>query len=274
MMSGMQPSLKIMGIMNLTPDSFFSASRTNLINDFNKEKFKYADIIDIGCESTRPGAEPVSERQETLRLNQFLEKEIQFSQTLSIDTYKPNVAKYALEHGFNMINDISGGGNDDAMLELACQYDCPIIVMHMKGTPLTMQKNTKYRDIISELIMFFEKKINFAETIGMKRENLILDPGIGFGKCIEDNYKIIRNLDKFKKLNHPILIGLSRKSFLSINGDQPRSRLSTTLAATVIAIQKGVDFIRVHDVEETYKLKMTLNRINHNQYYDAESCYS
>ena len=119
MMSGMQPSLKIMGIMNLTPDSFFSASRTNLINDFNKEKFKYADIIDIGCESTRPGAEPVSERQETLRLNQFLEKEIQFSQTLSIDTYKPNVAKYALEHGFNMINDISDGGNDDAMLELA-----------------------------------------------------------------------------------------------------------------------------------------------------------
>ena len=163
-----------------------------------------------------------------------------------------------------MINDIKSGGDDDSMFNVAAEYDCPIVIMHMNGSHRTMQKNPFYNDIIGDLISFFEKKIKRAQSIGIKRQNLILDPGIGFGKRVEDNDIIIHNLERLKQFNHPILLGLSRKSFLSINEDGPESRLPATLAATVLAIQKGVDILRVHDIEATYKLKTILQRItNH-----------
>ena len=251
----------IMGIINITPDSFFTHSIKDgniLCNDIEN---KYADIIDVGCESTRPGAIPLSEKNELSRLSMFLDNTLNLPKILSIDTYKPAVAKFALENGFNMINDIQSGLDNELMLNLAAEYDCPIVLMHIKGVPSTMQDNPSYKDIMGEIKYFFEKKLKTAQSLGIKRKNIILDPGIGFGKRIEDNDIILNNLDSLKQFDQPILIGLSRKSFLSVNGDGPESRLPATLGATVLAIQKGVDILRVHDIEETYKLKTILQRI-------------
>jgi len=255
----------IMGVVNITPDSFYPLSRTEPSKILNKTiEDQYADIIDIGCESSRPGAGTVTEKKELSRLAQFLDNKRHYTKILSIDTYKPAVARFALNNGFSMINDIKSGGDDDSMFNVAAEYDCPIVIMHMNGSPRPMQKNPFYNDIIGDLISFFEKKIKRAQSVGIKRENLILDPGIGFGKRVEDNDIIIHNLEKLKQFNHPILLGLSRKSFLSINKDGPESRLPATLGATVLAIQKGVDILRVHDIEATYKLKTILQRItNH-----------
>ena len=252
----------IMGIINLTPDSFYSHIQNDTSKIFDKLEYQYSDIIDFGCESSRPGAKAVSENVELSRLNDFLDKDLHFDKILSIDTYKPNVARFALENGFNMINDITSGGGDDIMLQLAAEYDCPIILMHMKGVPATMQDNPFYDDIMRDITNFFEKKLKTAQSLGIKQKNLILDPGIGFGKRMADNNIILENLDTLKQFNHTILLGVSRKSFLSINGDGPESRLSATLGATVLAIQKGADILRVHDIEETYKLKTILHRIS------------
>jgi dihydropteroate synthase len=143
----------------------------------------------------------------------------------------------------------------------------------MKGVPATMQENPFYDDIMSDITYFFEKKLKTAQNLGIKRNNLILDPGIGFGKRVEDNDVILDNLGVLKQFNHPILIGLSRKSFLSVNGDGPESRLSATLGATVIAIQKGADILRVHDIGETYKLRTTLQRISNLKPNNQEIAY-
>ena len=172
-----------------------------------------------------------------------------------------------------MINDIKAGGENDLMLEIAAEYDCPIVLMHMKGVPATMQNNPYCDDIMSDIISFFEMKLKRAESFGIKRNNLILDPGIGFGKRREDNDVILNNLDTLKQFNLQVLIGLSRKSFLSVNGDGPESRLPATLAATVLAIQKGVDILRVHDIEETFKLKTILQRISNLKPNNPEIAY-
>ena len=264
----------IMGILNLTPDSFFNHRQKDSENLFKDLEFKYADIIDVGCESSRPGAEPVSEKDELTRLTQFLDKKHKLPTILSIDTYKPSVAKFALENGFNMINDIKSGGDNEMMLSLAAEYDCPIVLMHMKGVPATMQENPFYDDIMSDIKYFFERKLKTAETLGIKRRNIILDPGIGFGKRVEDNDIIINNLETLNQYDHPILVGLSRKSFLSVNQDDPESRLPATLGATVLAIQKGVDLLRVHDIEATYKLITILQRINTLKHNKAEITYN
>ena len=264
----------IMGILNLTPDSFYSQSRkegSNILDDF---EYKYADFIDVGCESSRPGAEPVSEYIELSRLTQFLDKEHYLPGLLSIDTYKPAVARFALENGFNMINDIKSGGDNDLMLNLAAEYDCPIVLMHMNGVPATMQNHPFYDDIMGDIQSFFEKKLKTAQFLGIKKQNIILDPGIGFGKRVEDNDIILNNLDILKQFNHPILIGLSRKSFLSVNRDDPESRLPATIGATVLAIQKGVNILRVHDILATHKLKSILHRINNHKLNNTELIYN
>ncbi|SVD10136.1 uncharacterized protein METZ01_LOCUS362990, partial [marine metagenome] len=146
-----------MGIINLTPDSFFSESRIDSYQKINYLDYQYADILDIGAESSRPGASPVSEKIELSRISDFLDRWNQFNKMLSIDTYKPAIARYALENGFTMINDIKSGGNDDSMLELAAEYDCPIVLMHMQGNPQTMQINPSYDNIMDEIVSFFEK---------------------------------------------------------------------------------------------------------------------
>ena len=252
---------KIMGIMNVTPDSFYPESRSNCNQSINYTQYKYADVVDIGFESSRPGANPLTEKDELNRLTDILINISNFHQTLSIDTYKPSVAKLALENGFNMINDIKGGGANCEMLEIASLFDCPIVLMHMKGNPATMQYRPFYDDVMDELLIFFENKIELAKRIGLKDSQIILDPGIGFGKNIMDNDTIINRINQLKKLGFPILIGLSRKSFLSIDEDVAEDRLPATLGVTALAVQNGADIIRTHDVKDTYKMLSVISRI-------------
>jgi len=255
---------KIMGIVNATPDSFYSQSRISSKESFNYTQYKHADIVDIGFESSRPGANPVSEKDELHRLFDILDDVLKLNKTLSIDTYKPNVAKIALQNGFNMINDIMGGGKDGEMLEIASLYQCPIVIMHMKGTPEIMQNRPFYNDVIDDLLHYFEQKVEFAKKIGLTDNQIILDPGIGFGKRIIDNDTIINRISDLKKIGFPILIGLSRKTFLSIDEDGAEDRLPATLGATALAVQNGADIIRVHDVEQTYTMLSAINRILRN----------
>ena len=252
---------KIMGILNLTPDSFYTSSVRDTNQQFSFNQYKNVDIIDIGCESSRPGANPLTEKDELDRLAGFLYYITKIEKTLSIDTYKPAVARFALENGFNMINDINGGGENGEMFEIAAEYDCPIVVMHMKGQPSNMQYHPFYDDIIEELLNYFEMKLKLAKEIGLDDEQIILDPGIGFGKRINDNDVILNRISDLKQFGYPILIGLSRKSFLCIDDDSAEDRLPATLGATTIAINNGADIIRVHDVDETYKMIAVISRI-------------
>ena len=197
-----------------------------------------------------------------------------FKQTLSIDTYKPNIAKIALENGFNMINDIMGGGENGEMLEIASLFECPIVLMHMKGNPTIMQNRPFYDDVIDELLRYFENKLELSKEIGLNDNQIILDPGIGFGKNIVDNDTIINQINQLKKLGFPILIGLSRKSFLSIDEDGAQDRLPATLGVTALAVQNGADIIRSHDVEDTYRMLTVISRIlqNNNIKNEPETC--
>ena len=245
-----------MGILNLTPDSFYDGN-SNIDIPFLKKKiqhFKYADMIDVGAESTRPFSDVISVDEEINRLSIFMDMKDNLNKTLSIDSYKPEVIKYALDRGFHIINDISGGGEHNVNIKLASEYDVPIIIMHMQGKPKTMQLEPKYDNVIDDIISFFENKIDIMKNeFQLKDEQIIIDPGIGFGKTKEDNYLILENVGKFKQLGFPVLIGLSRKSFLAIGDDKPEDRKSASLAAQSIAISNGADCIRTHDVEETYK---------------------
>ena len=245
-----------MGILNLTPDSFYDGNPT-INTTFLKEKlqtFKYADIIDVGAESTRPFSDVISVEEEIDRLSVFMDIKDGINKTLSIDSYKPEVIKYALNNGFDIINDISGGGEDNSNIQLASEYNVPIIIMHMQGKPKTMQLEPKYNNVIDDIMSFFENKIELMKNeFQLKDEQIIIDPGIGFGKTKKDNYLILDNVARFKSLGFPVLIGLSRKSFLAIGDDKPEDRKSASLAAQSIAISNGADCIRTHDIEETYK---------------------
>ena len=257
----------LMGIVNLSPDSFYYKSRKSSLESLDSGKYKYADMIDVGCESSRPGAKPLDENMELDRLIEFVENNSHLSKkVLSIDTYKPRVAKFALNNGFTMINDIKSGNHDGKMMQLASDFNCPIVLMHMKGIPETMQDNPCYDNIIDNILMFFEKKIKIADSHGINLDKIILDPGIGFGKRIEDNDAIINNLNIFKQFGCKLLIGISRKSFLSVNRDEPSQRLSATVGVSAILMQNGIDIIRTHDIDETYKLKVVVSRIINNKH--------
>ena len=245
-----------MGILNLTPDSFYDGNSkidTTFLND-KLEAFKHADIIDVGAESTRPFSDAISIDEEINRLSIFMDIKDNINKTLSIDSYKPEVIKYALDRGFHIINDISGGGEHNTNIKLASEYNVPIIIMHMQGNPKTMQLAPKYDNVIDDIISFFENKIDVMKNeFQLKDEQIIIDPGIGFGKTKEDNCLVLDNVGKFKELGFTVLIGLSRKSFLAIDDDKPKDRKLASLAAQSIAISNGADCIRTHDVEETYK---------------------
>ncbi|MAX10083.1 MAG: dihydropteroate synthase [Candidatus Marinimicrobia bacterium] len=254
--------VKIMGVLNLAPDSFYDGHRDILLN---KQKLasrlaflKDSDIIDVGCESSRPGAKPISEKEEIERLSTLINSTNKDS-FFSIDTYKYKVAKYALENGFKMINDIYAGRFDDnKMLELASDFKVPIVLMHMKGDPVNMQRDTSYDSVIDNICSFFDERISVAKDYGIVDKNIILDPGIGFGKSIDDNFSIVKNIDKFKRIGYKVLIGLSRKSFLSYKGDTPEDRLSATIAMNTLSVLNGADIIRVHDPSESIKMKDVL----------------
>ena len=252
-----------MGILNLSPDSFYDGEK-NITHSFLEEKLKqniYSDIIDIGAESSRPFSDPVSVKDEIERLSVFVDMKKNTDKILSIDSYKYDVIKYALDNGFHIINDISGGGDRNCNMGLAADYNVPIVIMHMQGTPKTMQVKPKYKNLIDDMLNFFEIKIKaMKDDFNLSDNQIILDPGIGFGKSREDNYSIIDNIYKFKKFGFPVLIGLSRNSFLSINDDKPKDRKITSLQMQSIALYNGADCIRTHDVNDTYNSLRIIDR--------------
>ena len=253
-MDGFRPQL--MGILNITPDSFYDKGRF-----FDQEKAiargrqmwqEGADILDIGGESTRPGAPAVPEADELARVIPVLaalRREVPIA--LSIDTQKPRVAAAAVTAGATLINDVSGLRNPE-MVELVAAAGVKVCVMHMRGTPETMQQDPYYEEgVVEHLLRWFDERVDTLYRAGIKKENIILDPGIGFGKTIEDNLKILHNLRRLKETGLPILLGLSRKSFMGKIVERPVSQLlAATLAMNTLALTAKVDIIRVHDVAE------------------------
>lgn len=251
----MNVKTKIMGIVNCTPDSFFELSRTqNHADSIQKGKRFFeegADIIDVGGESTRPGALAVDEDEEMARVIPVIEALSCLPVTLSIDTLKGSVAKAAVKAGATLINDVSGFRNEE-MVSAAVESNVDICVMHMKGNPQTMQINPYYEEgILDHLLHWFDERIHFLTKQGIETKKIILDPGIGFGKTVADNLKIIHNLPRLKGLGFPVLLGISRKSFLTkLLQKPPGELLPSTLAINTVAILSGIDIIRVHDVKE------------------------
>jgi len=244
----------VMGILNVTPDSFSDGGKFYDIDSALKhaeEMIKEgADIIDVGGESTRPYAESVSVDEELRRVVPVIEairKEFQ-DIPISIDTYKSKVAEEAINAGADIINDISGLRFDPLMIDIAKKFDVPVVVMHIKGTPKDMQKNPEYKDLMRELLEYFESRINFLNSVSINK--IIIDPGIGFGKTFEHNLEILNKLNEFTIFNLPILVGLSRKSFIGyfLDGRPPEDRLYGTIASNMLALMKGASILRVHDV--------------------------
>ena len=250
----------IMGILNVTPDSFSDGGKYLELNSAIKRAEAIinegADIIDIGGESSRPGSEPVPLEIELKRVLPIIEKILEkFPDIIiSIDTTKSLVAEKSLSLGAKIINDISCGAIDNRIFEVAAKFDAIYILMHMKGTPKTMQNAPFYLNVINEISEYFYEKINKLTINGIK--NIILDPGIGFGKRVEDNFEIIRNLQTFRKFNYPILIGTSKKSFigktLNLEIDE---RVNATTITETISVLKGANIIRTHNVKNAIEMK-------------------
>ncbi|MCX8111528.1 MAG: dihydropteroate synthase [Syntrophorhabdaceae bacterium] len=250
----------LMGILNATPDSFYDGGRYINIDDALKHALEMvengADIIDVGGESTRPFSDPVDSQEELERVIPVIKAiRLRSDVLISIDTYKSEVAKRACEAGAQIINDISGLGFDNNMADTIANMGVDAIMMHIKGTPRDMQKDPFYEDVISEIKMYFKDRIAFAESKGIKKDRIILDPGIGFGKRVEDNLRIIKELRSFKDLGMPILIGTSMKSFIGkVTESALEERIEGTLASIALSIWNGADIIRVHDVKKAHKV--------------------
>ncbi|MEN2985943.1 MAG: dihydropteroate synthase [Thermodesulfovibrionaceae bacterium] len=245
----------IMGIVNVTPDSFFDGgkyySKESAVQHALKLIEEGADIIDIGGESTRPGSEPISVEEEIRRVIPVIEELAKrVSVPISCDTYKAEVAERAIQAGASIINDISGLRFDSKMAEIVAKYNVAVVLMHIKGTPKDMQKNPYYEALIPEIIEYLRESIVIAKRMGVSEDRIIIDPGIGFGKLLEHNLEIIKKLKDFTLLGKPILIGVSRKSFIGkiLNDAPPEERLEGTAAATVASILNGANIVRVHDV--------------------------
>ena len=249
----MTDHVKIMGILNVTPDSFYDGGKFAdpgaAVEHALEMVSQGARIIDVGGESTRPGALSVSVEEEVKRTVPVIEAIRQKSDAaISIDTTKAPVAAAALEAGASMVNDISGMTFDENMAETVARHDAEVVIMHIQGTPGTMQKNPRYDDLTGEITSFLLKQAEKAMEKGIKKEKIILDPGIGFGKKLEDNYRILNNIHKFRACGFPLLIGLSRKSLIGKILREGEDRLPATLALNAVAVREGADIIRVHDV--------------------------
>ena len=257
----------VMGILNSTPDSFFDESRVESIQEAVASAERMiksgVDIIDIGGESSRPGAETVSEEEEIRRVIPVVQEIREKSKIIiSVDTRKKNVAERALDSGADMINDISGLQHNMEMAKLIARRKVPIILMHMRGTPKDMQEHPYYKNTVSEILRELQSSISKAMGAGIEHDKIIIDPGIGFGKRLEDNLRIIRELQSFKSLNLPVLIGLSRKSFIGQILDKPvEKRLIGTIVANTVAILNGANIIRVHDVGQTVEMVKIIDSI-------------
>ena len=257
----------IMGILNVTPDSFSDGGNYFKLEDAVKQGIKMAeegaDIIDVGGESTRPGSNPITIEEELSRVIPVIESlSKQIDVPISIDTYKAKAAQEALDAGAQMINDISALRFDPEMKKIVAEYKAPIVLMHIQGTPRNMQENPWYKDVIDEIAGYFIESIKIALDAGIARDKIIIDPGIGFGKRLEDNLNILKNLKNFSILNSPILIGCSRKSFIGKILDLPvEERLEGSLAAMAVAIMNGANIVRVHEVKESKRIASLVDAI-------------
>lgn len=247
----------VMGVVNVTPDSFSDGgdflSTGRAIEHAFRLAEQGADIIDIGGESTRPGSDPVETSEEISRVLPVIEAvSPKLDAPVSIDTCKPEVAREAIAAGARIVNDVTGLRGNADMAEMVAEADVPLIVMHMKGEPKTMQENPAYQDLMGEVYAGLAGSVKTAESYGIRRDMLIIDPGIGFGKSFEDNLVILDRMHEFRSLGLPVCVGVSRKAFLGavLGIAEPKDRLTGTVAASVIAIRGGARIIRVHDVRE------------------------
>jgi dihydropteroate synthase len=260
-------STRVMGVVNVTPDSFSEAGafldpvlavRRGL--DLEEEG---ADILDVGGESTRPGAEPVSEEEECRRVLPVIEELARKSRLpISVDTMKAGVAERAIRAGASWVNDVSALRHDPAMVGVVSRQGVPVVLMHMKGTPRDMQENPFYGDVVREVYSFFEERIHFAVKHGIQKEKIILDPGIGFGKTLSHNLTLLNRLGAFLPLGCPILVGPSRKAFIgAILGLPVGDRVEGTAGAVAAAVMNGAEIVRVHDVKEISKVVRVVDAI-------------
>jgi len=249
----------IMGILNVTPDSFSDGGKYTGINDALKQVERMlaegVDIIDIGGESTRPGSDSVTaidQQQRVVPVITAIRQQLKSNVLISIDTTSSAVARAALAAGANIINDVSAGQDDEAILALAAQTDVPIILMHSQGTPKTMQDNPYYDDVVREVIDVLKKRIDAALKAGIKKENIAIDPGIGFGKRKRDNLDLLAHMDALVALGFPVLLGTSRKRFMGTLCDvtEPSELVTATAVTTALGVMAGVRIFRVHDVKE------------------------
>ncbi|VAX23749.1 Dihydropteroate synthase [hydrothermal vent metagenome] len=250
----------IMGVVNATPDSFSDGGKylkpRNAIEQAARLIESGAGIIDIGGESSRPGAKPVSAKEEGRRVLPVIRKLVKRYPKVpfSIDSYKPEVIRFAMDEGAGIINDITGLRNPDVMA-IAEEHKVPVVIMHMKGMPGTMQKRPTYKNVVAEVVLFFKERIKACKKHGVTK--IILDPGIGFGKTVNHNLAILRELDKIVELGYPVMVGASRKSFIgNILGADVNQRESGSLAITALAVRKGASIIRAHEVKENLEAAM------------------
>ncbi|HAN18099.1 MAG: dihydropteroate synthase [Bacteroidetes bacterium GWC2_33_15] len=268
---------QIMGILNITPDSFYDGGRyksaDEIKNRVSEMIHEGCDILDIGAFSTRPGAENITENEERNRLTPVLELiKHQFPDLiLSVDTFRSGIAKYVVENfNVDIINDISAGDLDSKMLDTIAELNVPYIMMHMKGTPETMQQNPEYKNVVKEVIGYFSKKVQQAKLMGIS--DVIIDPGFGFGKTIEHNYQLLKHLDDFRIFELPVLVGLSRKSMIYKTLDiSPDESLNGTTVLNTLALVGGANIVRVHDIKaarEAIHLVNKFSKVNVNDWYE------
>ena len=260
--------ITIMGILNVTPDSFSDGGQfTHLDASIKQVKSMLdegADIIDIGGESTRPGAQDVSVEEELLRVIPVIKAIREFSDCLiSIDTSKPRVMREAVMAGASIINDVRALQEDKA-LATAAELNVPVCIMHMQGQPRSMQNQPEYSDVVSEVKQFLEQRINACISAGVKEENLLIDPGFGFGKSLVHNLELFRVLEEFVKMKYPVVVGVSRKSMIGqILGDVPvEKRVTASAVMAALAAKQGVQILRVHDVKATADAIAVVNSLN------------
>ena len=256
----------VMGILNVTPDSFYDGGKHFDLVDTQKRIDAMikegAEIIDIGGESTRPGSKPVTVDEELERVIPAIEYiSNNYEIPISIDTQKAEVAKKAVEAGACVVNDVGGLRNED-MISAVAKMKIPVIIMHMQGTPENMQKNPQYDDVVEDIKEWLNERINTAEMAGIKRSDIIVDPGIGFGKNLKHNLEILGRLDEFKGMAGGVLLGASRKSFIGMmSGNEKGDRLTGSLSAAIMGVTGGVDILRVHDVKETLSAVNAVNSL-------------
>ena len=262
----------IMGVINLTPDSFSDGGDLNspkkVLDQVNEFVLNGVDIVDLGAQSTRPGAEEVGSNMEIKRLIPYLKLiKSEFPEILiSIDTFNSDVAYEALSNGANWINDVTGGRRDREILDVVSEFNCPFVITHSRGNSQNMNQLSKYDNVLSEVKCSLENLIKNALEKNISKKNIIVDPGIGFSKDLNQNLEILRNLDVFKNLNLPILIGASRKRFIGeiLSENNPKERDIGTLAISCLCSHFNIDIVRVHNVKLNYQILKVADRINRN----------